>query len=657
MPPLLSAPGLGLRLAPPFPRPIGPGLAAILIWFSATSIPCAAEEAAVRLTAPPEASAGAEINVSHGGSTAPLDFISIDAPRAADGSYGTYAYVKSGNPVKLRVPDVPGDYQVRYHRAQGYAVAGSAPLTVTEVKAALDGPAQVDAGATVEVKFSGPETAGDFISIDKAGAADRDYGPYVYAKQGTSAKLRAPDQAGAYAVRYHLGQTYRVIASAPLTVGQTTAALDAPASVAAGSEITVAWTGPNQTGDFISIDKAGAADRDYGPYAYTKDGSSVVIRVPEDPGDYAIRYRTGQTYAVVVERPLAIGAVTATLTGPAAVVAGSKFEVTWVGPNNAADYVAIAATGTPDRETLSYAYTKRGSPARLEAPKEPGTYELRYLTGQSSHVLARTPIDVSPGTVPGTLRVTSGAEKASGSGAVELILDASGSMLQRLGRERRIDLAKNALIELTRDVLPAGAPFALRVFGHREANACRSDLEIALAPLDRSAAVSTITRIEAKNLAKTPIGDSLLQVKQDLAGTQSAAIVVLVTDGEETCDGDPRAAITSLRGAGFDVRVNIVGFAVDELALKEEFETWARIGGGSYFDAADGAALGRAFRASLRLPYEVEKDGAVVATGVVNGDALELPPGRYQVEMLSNPPRRLGDVTVVSEEETLLAAE
>jgi hypothetical protein len=195
----------------------------------------------------------------------------------------------------------------------------------------------------------------------------------------------------------------------------------------------------------------------------------------------------------------------------------------------------------------------------------------------------------------------------------------------------------------------------LRVFGHREANACRSDLEIPLAPLDRGGALSKIKAIEAKNLAKTPIGDSLLSVEQDLAAAKGTAIVVLVTDGEETCGGDPKAAIQTLRAAGLDVRVNIVGFAIDELALKETFETWAQLGGGSYFDAADGAALSRAFRASLRLPFEVEKEGKVVATGIVNGDALELPPGSYQVEILSNPPRRLGDVTIVAEEETAVA--
>lgn len=32
-----------------------------------------------------------------------------------------------------------------------------------------------------------------------------------------------------------------------------------------------------------------------------------------------------------------------------------------------------------------------------------------------------------------------------------------------------------------------------------------------------------------------------------------------------------------LAAGGFDVRVNIVGFAIDELMLKEKFEGWARL--------------------------------------------------------------------------------
>lgn len=615
----------------------------------------AVEENAITLTVPPEVSAGSEIDISFTGTGEPTDFISIDKPGAADREYGPYIYAKGAQPLKLRVPDVPGEYQVRYHRGTAaYEVAGVAPLTVTDVTAAIQVPSQVEAGAMFTVTFSGPGTKGDFIGVDRAGAPDREYGPYVYVKDGVTATLRAPDAPGTYEVRYHLGQTYRVIASAPLAVGGTAATLDAPASVAAGSELAIAWTGPDHAGDFVSIDTAEAPDRDYGAYAYTKDGATLTIRAPEDPGTYAIRYHTGQTYSVIAQRELRVEPVTATITAPPSVEARTKLEVVWSGPDNPEDYIALARPDAPGRDTESYAYTKRGTPVSLQAPKEPGSYEVRYVTGGKHHVLARATIDVTPGTTPGRLRVLGAANEPTALGAVELILDASGSMLQRLDGRRRIDVAKDALTELVRDALPAGSSFALRVFGHREADSCRTDLEIALAPLDRGAALAKIGAIEAKNLAKTPIADSLAKVAHDLAGVEGEAVVVLVTDGEETCDGDPKTAIESLKAAGFDVRLNVVGFAVDEVWLKEQFESWARLGGGSYFDASDEDALAGAIRASLRVPYEVRRGATVVATGVVGGEPIELAPGAYTVEVLSAPSRRHDAVTIVSDEELTL---
>lgn len=59
------------------------------------------------------------------------------------------------------------------------------------------------------------------------------------------------------------------------------------------------------------------------------------------------------------------------------------------------------------------------------------------------------------------------------------------------------------------------------------------------------------------NLAKTPIARSLELVVQDLATVSGERIVVLITDGEETCDGDPAAVIEALQTSGIDARVNI----------------------------------------------------------------------------------------------------
>ena len=46
-------------------------------------------------------------------------------------------------------------------------------------------------------------------------------------------------------------------------------------------------------------------------------------------------------------------------------------------------------------------------------------------------------------------------------GAVEVILDASGSMLQKLDGTRRIEIARDSLKRLLGDVIPAGTPFKL----------------------------------------------------------------------------------------------------------------------------------------------------------------------------------------------------
>jgi hypothetical protein len=223
---------------------------------------------------------------------------------------------------------------------------------------------------------------------------------------------------------------------------------------------------------------------------------------------------------------------------------------------------------------------------------------------------------------------------------VHFILDASGSMLQRIDGVRRIQIARQVLLDAVRARLAPGTPVALRVFGHKEPNACRSDLELPLGPLEPAAAGAVIGRIEAQNLARTPIADALARVEGDLARAAGPRTVVLLTDGEETCGGDPEAAIRALLDKGIDLRLNIVGFALNDEALEGQFEAWAELGGGRYFTAADAAGLSAALDDALRVPFTVyDHAGGQVAAGLVDGAPVVLPPGRYRVAIGSAPPR------------------
>ena len=609
--------------------------------------PTTAQEVAV--SAPAEVLVGAQVEITWSGPEGERDFISIDEEGWPENRYGQYIYASRGKPGKLRAPEEPGRYLIRYHSGgSGYPVLGSAPLTVLDTTARFEPLPTVDAGDSVTIHWTGPAHERDYISIDEPGAGDRSYGPYAYATKNP-VTIRVPDEAGEYVVRYHLGKSYRVIGQTPLTVGGVEATLEASPTARAGGTVEVRWTGPDGERDYISIDPPNAAPQSYLEYAYTASGNPVTIRVPEEEGEYEIRYHMARSRNVLVSIPLEVLPNTATVSGPASVAGGSRFEASWTGPGNPGDFLTIVAAGADNRDYNDYANTSEGATVVLEAPLEAGPHELRYVTGRRRMVLASAPIEVTPGKVPGTLRVTSasgsGSAGAAGRfGAVEVILDASGSMLQRLGGERRIEIAKSSVERLLSDVLPAGAPFALRVFGHREADSCRTDLELPLAPLDAAAASAKVRGIQAMNRAKTPIGASLLAVRDDLGSVEGPATVVLVTDGEETCDGDPPAAIEALERAGIDVTVNIVGFAIDDLALKETFEEWARAGGGRYIEADDGDELASAMSSSLERGFEVLDGERVVATGTVNGGPVKVIAGTYRVRLAGG--GDLGQITI-----------
>jgi hypothetical protein len=263
---------------------------------------------------------------------------------------------------------------------------------------------------------------------------------------------------------------------------------------------------------------------------------------------------------------------------------------------------------------------------------------------------------------PGSLRLTSGAgvgsTQAVPGGAVSLILDASGSMLQRMDGVRRIEVAKRGLIDAVSRHIAPGTPVALRVFGHRQPNACRTDLEIPLGPLDPAAAQRLIVDIQARNLARTPIADSLAKVESDLAKAKGPKTVVLVTDGEETCDGHPGVVIQSLIDKGFDFRLNIIGFALDDDLLEAQFAEWAELGGGEYYSAGDADSFSQALQAALQIPYAVfDREGVEVARGLVDGDPVELPAGTYRVAVMAASAQRFEEVRIPAETEVEIALE
>lgn len=611
----------------------------------------------VTLKAAAQGEAGSPIEIEFSGGNGPRDFITIVPKDAPEKQYSKYEYAKKGSPITLNLPDDSGDYEIRYLSGRKYFTLAAIPVTVGGAEASLTAPAQANAGTRIDITWTGPGNDRDFITIVGKDVAEKKYDQYIYVKKGATLSFPVPEKPGDYEIRYLTGGSYKTLARSPLRVGAVQASVKLPDSVPAGSPLAIEWSGPNNERDYLTIVKADAKEGHYDRYKYTKVGNPIEFLAPEDPGTYEVRYQTGRKNVVLGRKAFTVVPVEASLDAPDQVKAGSILPVGWKGPGNPRDYISIARKDMPDEDWVRYGYVKNGNPLELRLPLQDGAYELRYVTGQKSIVLARrdiqlTPIEQQPGTLQVVMENGKGAAFANGT-ALELILDASGSMLKRLDGTRRIEIAKQVLIDLVQTQIPANMPVALRVFGHREADSCRTDLEMPMTPLNPAKAKSLISKIQAKNLAKTPIAASLEAVEQDLAAAKGQRIVILMTDGEETCGGDPAEVLRRLKDKGIDVRVNIVGFAINDKGLKQTFKLWADEGNGAYFDAKNAQQLSASVSQALQIPFDVyDASNEWIAEGLVGGDAIELPAGSYTVKTRETPARNLKVVVNPKERST-----
>jgi Ca-activated chloride channel family protein len=348
------------------------------------------------LNGPVEVAAGAVFKVRWKGPDSRNDYITIVEKGAPDRAFLNYGYTASGNPVSITAVEKPGKYELRYVFNHTRKVLARADISVTPVTATVDGPAKVGAGSAFGVKWTGPNNRGDYVTIVPEGAGNRQYLSYAYSSRGSPARISAPDQPGVYEIRYVTGQTRTVLASAKISVLKADVTLKAPSSAAAGSQLKVDWTGPNNKADYITIVLPDAPDGKYLSYAYTKNDSPARIQAPDQPGKYEVRYITGQTNKVLARTKIDITPVTATLDFPSSVPAGSLIKVKWTGPNNKKDYITIVEAGAPDSKYLSYSYTSKGSPATIRAAAQHGKYEIRYIMNQSRTALVRKEITLTP---------------------------------------------------------------------------------------------------------------------------------------------------------------------------------------------------------------------------------------------------------------------
>ena len=189
-----------------------------------------------------------------------------------------------------------------------------------------------------------------------------------------------------------------------------------------------------------------------------------------------------------------------------------------------------------------------------------------------------------------------------------IVFDASGSMAGSLAegigaKIRRIDEVRKALAQ----ALPRVVHYrriGLITYGPGSYKQCNVELKMRPQP---NAAQQILHDVSSLNPSgKTPLTAAVEQAAEVLDYRAEPGVVVLLTDGEETCEGAPCDLGNKLKAQGLQLTVHVIGFrmtafwtgaqsALDVKCLAEET-------GGLYITAENQEELVEAFEKTLGCP-------------------------------------------------------
>lgn len=344
--------------------------------------------------APSEAPVAAEFDVAWRGPDYPGDYIAIARPGTNPNSRIYYTYTSKGSPLKLMAPSDPGAYEVRYILGKSRQVLTQTAIDIKAVSASVKTPAFADVAHEFEVTWEGPDHEGDYIAIAKVGSDPNSRIHYTSTDEGSPLRLLAPADPGAYEVRYILGRGHKLLASSTIEIKAVGAALQAPVSAAMASQVEVAWRGPDNRSDYIAFVRPGDGANRRLKYTYTKKGSPLQVLAPSDPGKYELIYLMADGKKVLARSPIEITPVSAEINPPDTAGVNATIAVPWKGPGYDSDLITLARPDQNPGSRVSYRYARKGNPAIIETPKEPGVYEVRYILGEGRKVLAKKTITI-----------------------------------------------------------------------------------------------------------------------------------------------------------------------------------------------------------------------------------------------------------------------
>lgn len=230
-----------------------------------------------------------------------------------------------------------------------------------------------------------------------------------------------------------------------------------------------------------------------------------------------------------------------------------------------------------------------------------------------------------------TFEAASGAPARAGvPRRVVILIDGSGSMAARIGGRTKLELAREAAMAFV-DGLPPGVEASLLVFGQQgdnsaagKARSCAGIDTLVPMTTDRAALRGAAGRLRA--VGWTPLAAALSrgQAMLERSETPGEQLIYVVSDGEETCGGDPVDVARRINGGPTRAIVNIIGFGLPSREAAA-LQAVASAGGGRFTNLQTEAAIDRTLaevrESNRRATNMVRASNAASGNAVRTSDA------------------------------------
>ncbi|WP_339148584.1 MULTISPECIES: VWA domain-containing protein [unclassified Sutcliffiella] len=170
-----------------------------------------------------------------------------------------------------------------------------------------------------------------------------------------------------------------------------------------------------------------------------------------------------------------------------------------------------------------------------------------------------------------------------------ILLDASSSMLLDVDGKQKMKVAKDAVLSFGKTI-GANSDVSLYVYGHAGSQEDK-DMQVSCTTIDEvypaqayneKAFFEAVQGVEAKGW--TPLAEAIKTAREDSADYDGDITLYIVSDGMETCEGNPVEEARAFADEKEGRHVNIIGFNVDKQS-EDQLKDVAAAGNGEYISA------------------------------------------------------------------------